>query len=64
MRTILEESFRMFRNIELSPNKMKEYEDRVFSGAFFLSPRSAAKAILEIMDNFTLEEMSERHTTI
>ena len=54
----------MFRNIELPPNKLQEYEDTVFSGAFFLSPRSAAKSILEIMDNFTLEELSERHTLV
>ena len=40
----------MFRNVELPLNKIQEYEECVFSGAFFLSPRSAAKAILELMD--------------
>ena len=52
----------MFRNCELPDKKLQEYEERVFCGALFLSPRSAAKAILELMDMFTIEEITQTQT--
>ena len=67
VRLIIVESFSLFRNVELPERKVQEYEERVFCGALFLSPRSAAKAILELMDMFTIEEItqtqSERNST-
>ena len=47
------ESFHLFRNIDDLPvEELQEYEDCIFKGALFMSPRTAAKAILEILDSF------------
>ena len=62
VRNIIKESFQMFRNCDLPDKKLQEYEERVFCGALFLSPRSAAKAILELMDMFTIEEITQTQT--
>ena len=59
VRTIIGESFSIFRNLDLPDRKVDEYEERVFCGALFLSPRSAAKAILELMDMFTIDEITQ-----
>ena len=40
----------MFRNIDLSDLKLRELEDKVFLSSFIVSPRSAARQILEAMD--------------
>ena len=51
IRRILKESFLLFREIDLPDHKLKDLEDIVFANSFILSPRTAAKAILEVMDS-------------
>jgi len=50
VRQILTESFQLFRNIHLTGPKLDELEEQVFSCSFLVSPRTAARAILELMD--------------
>ena len=56
VRSILKESFKLFRNIDLPEYKLKQLEDEVFSTSFIVSPRSAAKSILSIMDASLMDD--------
>ena len=60
VRNILIESFRLFHGLEyIAEKKLREFEDRVFKGSVFLSPRTTAKAILEIMDSFKPSDLED-----
>ena len=63
MRQILKEAFRLFRNIDLKEEKLMELENEVFCNSFIVSPRAAARQILEIMDASFDEDFFTRQTT-
>ena len=51
VRVILFECFQQFHGIDLSQSKLNQLEERIYAGgSYVISPRHAAKAILEIMD--------------
>ena len=50
VRSILKEAFKTFRNIDLSDQKLKEVENKVFINSYMISARNAAKAMLAVMD--------------
>ena len=59
VRKIILDAFKNFRDREIKPKKLKQFENKVFEDCYALAPEEAAQRILELIEQTEEDDMLE-----